>query len=90
MDDTFAVKEDDQQCFDLGFLQTSLFWSRGNRPQKPDLGSKEDDHAQLLSSEPGIGAHGSNCMQGHYRGLASIFQSCATLAEPAGYDVAIV
>ena len=52
-------------------------------------GSKEGDQAQLTCSEPGIGAHGSHCVQGHYRGADYIFQSCSTLAEPAGYAVAI-
>ena len=28
MGDAFAVEEGDQQRFDLGFLQTTLFWSR--------------------------------------------------------------
>ena len=29
MDDTFVVEEGDQQGYDLGFLQTSLFFGRG-------------------------------------------------------------
>ena len=51
--------------------------------------SKEGDQAQLPSSEPGIGAHGLHCVQWHYCGTASIFQSCANLAEPARYAVAL-
>ena len=31
MNDAFFVEECDQQCFDLGFLQITLFWSRGSR-----------------------------------------------------------
>ena len=58
----------------------------GHRSQ---IREKEGDKAQLLSSEPGIRAHGSHCVQGHYRGAAFIFQSCATLVEPAGYAVEI-
>ena len=66
-------------------------FKRGNRekPAGARSGSKDGDQAQLPSSEPGIGAHGSHCVQEHYRGTASIFQSCATLTEPAGYAVAI-
>ena len=41
---------------------------------------KEGDQAQLQSSEPGIGAHGSYCVQGHYRETASIFQYSAIIA----------
>ena len=52
-------------------------------------GSKEGVKAQLPSSEPEIGAYGSHCVQGHYRGAASNLQSWATLAESAGYTVAI-
>ena len=50
---------------------------------------KVGNQAQLSSSEPGVGAHGSHRVQGHQRGAASVFQSCATLAEPTGYAVAI-
>ena len=35
-DDAFAI-EDDQQCFDLGVLQTSLFWSRGSLNTTPSI-----------------------------------------------------
>ena len=58
-------------------------------PQEPDQGSKEGDQAHVPSSEPGIDAHGSHCVQGALSGAASIFQSCATLVKPAGYAVAI-
>ena len=61
----------------------------GKSPQEPDKGSEAGDQAQLPSSEPGIGAHGSQCVQGHYSGASSIFQSCATLVGPAAYAVAI-
>ena len=44
----------------------------GRSPQVPDQQSKEGDQAQLPSSEPRISAHGSHCVQGHYRGEASI------------------
>ena len=66
-------------------------FKRGNRKKITGArsGSKEGDQTQLPSSEPGIDAHGSQCVEGHYLGAASICQSCATLAEPAGYVVAI-
>ena len=31
MDDASVVEEVDQQLFDLGFLQTTLFWWMGSR-----------------------------------------------------------
>ena len=31
MDDAFDIEEGDEQCFDLRFLLTTLFWSRGSR-----------------------------------------------------------
>ena len=65
---------------------------RGNREKSAVVarsGSKEGDQAQLPSSEPGMGTHGSHGVQGHYRGAAFILQSCEILAEPAGYAVAI-
>ena len=61
----------------------------GRSPQEPDQRCKAGDQAQLPSSEPGICAHGSNCVQGYYPGVAYIFQSCATLAKPARYAVTI-
>ena len=61
----------------------------GRSPHEPDQASKEDDQAQLPPSEIEICLHGSHCVQGHYRGAASIFQSCETLTEPPGYAAAI-
>ena len=52
-------------------------------------GSKKSDQVELPSSEPGIGAHESHCVQWHYREAASIFESCAALAEPGDYAVVI-
>ena len=66
-------------------------FKRGNRKKSAGArsGTKERDQAQLPSSGPGISAHGSHCVEGHYRVAASIFQSCATLTEPSGYAIAI-
>ncbi|KAK9739063.1 hypothetical protein QE152_g9343 [Popillia japonica] len=58
-------------------------------PQDPDQGSTGGVHHQLPSSEPGIGAHELHRMQMHCHGAAFSFQLSATLAEPAGYAVAI-
>ena len=48
-------------------------FKRGNRKKSAGdrSGCKEDDQAQLPSSEPGIGAYGSHCVQWNYRGAAS-------------------
>ena len=67
-------------------LMAAFMWGNRKKSAGDRSGSKEGDQPQLPSSEPEIGAH---CVQGHYRGAASIFQSCATLAVPAGYAVAI-
>ena len=74
----------------IHFRKTCTF-ERGNRKkfQEPDQERKEGDQAQLPSPEPGMGVHGSHCVQGYFRGATSVFQSCATLNEPAGYAVAI-
>ena len=66
-------------------------FKRGNRKKSAGARSGEQGgwSSSATSSEPGIGAQGSHCMQGHYRRTASIFQSCTTLVEPAWYAVAI-
>ena len=70
-------------------LMVAFKWGTGISPQESDQAVRRVIKHQLPSSEPGISAHGSHCIQGHYRGAASIFQFCATLAEPAQYAVAI-
>ena len=64
-------------------------WSCDGKILSHPTPSKKGDQAQLQSSEPGIGEHGSLYVQGYHRGAASIFQSCQTLAELAGNAVAI-
>ena len=64
-------------------------WGNRKKCAGARSGDKEGDQVKLPSSETEIGAHGSHCLQGHYRGTASIFRSSATLAEPAAYAVAV-
>ena len=61
----------------------------GRSPQEPTQGVRRViKHSYHLLSQklPHTDRTG---VQGHYRGAASIFLSCGTLAEPAGYAVAL-